>query len=126
LNYGSNEATCSSFVSQPIRQFSRRPEPESLRAEQWLHEAETREILTEGSDAGRRFGRSRMIRDFVIQVLLKFSPKFRNFAWRFEPYGCSIRDDDRVKVPAESIAPFRRFLQAAIMRHLQEFRTEVR
>ena len=125
LVYGSNEAICSSFVGQRIRKFSRSVQPETLGGEEWLHEAETRDVIAQGPNSGRRFGRSRVVRAFVIQVLSKFSTKFRNFVWRFEPYDCSIRPSERRASMRDLLKDTPRHLSNAIMRHLQEMQTPV-
>jgi predicted ATPase len=125
LVYGSNEATCSNFVAQRIRSYSREPIARDASDEVWLHEAEAREA-TPAQDGAKRFGRSQSIRTFVIHVLRRFSPKFRSFTWVFEPYGCSIRPKEKhVTVPYEEFG-WRLELTRAIMRHLQERRTPLR
>jgi energy-coupling factor transporter ATP-binding protein EcfA2 len=118
--YGSNEATCSSFVGQRIRQVGRTAETEMLRGEEWLFDAEKREQDGFEHSSRQRFGRSRVIRSFILNILSTFSEKFTNFAWRFLPYQCVIRAENGPRLVGKysEQAPSR--LSASIMRHIQK------
>lgn len=126
LVYGSNEATCSDFVSRPIRKYSQDGSLPNASDEAWLHDAAEKESTETPNGAAKRFGRSRSIRKFLIDILQAFSPKFKSFTWAFEPYRCSIRArDPDAKLPYDGFQ-WRMDLSRAIMRHLQERRSPFR
>jgi hypothetical protein len=118
LFYGSNEATCSSFVTQQIRRTARQSEVDYESDEAWLYQFDVQEPAAQLGTV--MFGRSQTVREFVAQVLSKFSPNFRSFNWSFEPYGCSIRLSDEVPLEEESPTRWRAILSNSIMRYFQE------
>ncbi len=123
--YGSNEATCSSFVSRRIKTVSRSSgDGKIARDEDWLHEQSIRSTPETGP--GQNFGRSEDVARFVRRILSGFSPLFRDFRWNFEPYDCSIRGGEGVPGIPGSPDRRRRLLADAILRHLQERRSPLR
>jgi energy-coupling factor transporter ATP-binding protein EcfA2 len=120
LLYGSNEATCKSFVSQRIRRYSAEAiDTTTASDEEWLYE---REATPRPGEAVDRFGHSQAIRDFVLRILKEFSDKFTDFRWRFAPYACSIRSKEGSDFDRDLIRHAERTLATAIMRSLQERR----
>ena len=123
--YGSNEATCSSFVSRRIKAASRSLEGGKIaRDEEWLREQSFRSIPETGP--GQKFGRSQDVAMFVRRILSGFSPLFREFRWSFEPYDCSIRGGEGEPGKQGLLDRSRRLLADAILRHLQEQRSPLR
>jgi predicted ATPase len=123
LMYGSNESTCTSFVAHgKHRQSTRRRGLERFREEEWLYEEMERRPKAEGGTT--RFGNSKEIRHFVSDVLSVFSPKFLRFSWVFEPYRCTIRQQQPGPVALEP--RYKRLLTDAILRYLEERKRPLR
>lgn len=120
LWYGSNEATCSSFVSRRIKRISRRTTRPSEPIESWLHAEEVPRMQFQTAEDG--FGRSQEIRSFVLRILSMFSPNFTDFAWSFEPYDCSIHLGGGIP----EVGRARQDLRTAIMRFLRENKNPLR
>lgn len=120
LSYASNEATCSSFISRPIQTVSENREISAKRREERqiyedLEREERHERLGEPT-----FGDSRPLREFMRRMLRQFSPRFKDFAWSFEPYSCAIRDPKRRTSELGEFKALRSNLRFAILRHFQE------
>lgn len=116
LWYSSVEATCGSFISRRIRKQKGATEQREREEEDWLYQQSVQSNPVGASEPS--FGRSEVIRDFVLQVLERFSPRFRDFRWSFEPYDCSVRIP---KGKAETLSPkiqnASKMLKSAVMRH---------
>ena len=122
--YGSNEATCSSFVGRRVKAYFPSAKPGIAREEEWLYEQGGRPQSDSGP--GQKFGRSEDVARFVRRILSKFSPQFTEFRWSFEPYDCAIYAGERAverQGPSESE---RRSLARLVMRHLQEGKNPLR
>lgn len=116
--YGSNEATCSSFVSRRVTRYSSDAHTDTVAGERWLFDQSSHP-----SSQGRErphFGRSVDVKEFVFQILSKFARGFGDFQWSFEPYSCSIRAPSISEKEGDVPLSLRRKLEMAIMRHLQE------
>jgi len=91
LSYASNEATCSSLKVKDVNRVRGTRDYDSRRDEEFLFYGDERAFPKWRPDStGRQFGNSSMVREFVGRVLSTFSPDFRDFYWRFEPYDCSL------------------------------------
>lgn len=91
LSYASNEATCSSLKVKAVKRVRGTRDYDSRRDEEFLFYGDKRAFSKWRPDSsGRQFGNSSMVREFVGRVLSTFSPDFRDFYWRFEPYDCSL------------------------------------
>ncbi|RYZ86007.1 MAG: ATP-binding protein [Proteobacteria bacterium] len=96
------------------------------RSEEYLYRAEREyERMRELSEE-IHFGNSYPVRDFVGRVLSTFTPNFRDFYWRFEPYDCSLimpqekESDPIMDRELEDLA------RSAAMRYFQEDWREMR
>lgn len=123
--YGSNEATCGSFVSRRTKTTSRSSEGgKTASDEEWLREQTFQSNPEIGR--GQNFGRSETVAGFVRRILSGFSPQFRDFRWSFEPYDCSIRGGERETGKQGPLDRTRRLLEDAILRNLQEQKNPLR
>lgn len=120
LWYRSNEATCSSFVTRRTSQPRINRQAIGDDTEQWLYDQ--RERPGNFADGEPTFGSSRDVREFVVSVLERFSPRFRDFSWSFEPFACSVQwvEEPRGKLDRPSSRD--KLLEAAVMRYLRESR----
>lgn len=118
LIYASNEATCGSMKTRRLPRFGEVEKKEMRRSEEFLYERE-REWTQRATDVTeRRFGSSRSVRAFVGKMLSTFSPAFRDFYWRFEPYDCSLLALNTEAPPFFS--RLRNQVRTFVMRYLQE------
>jgi len=118
LLYGSNEATCASFVGHRTKRYTATNKHDMRLIEESVFDIEMgvdRYIAPK-----LRFGRSRAIRSFVLKMLSSFSSDFTDFVWSFEPYDCSIHPSLKNAIRPENFALLRRTLANAIMRYFQE------
>lgn len=115
LWYGSNEATCKSFVGRRVGRLSSTSDAGSADMEKWLYDQ--RGAQSSGRSTRPNFGHSGEINRFLVGVLSKFSSGFEEFVWSFEPYKCKLVR--RQKDVSESISTSRN-LENAIMRHFLE------
>lgn len=121
LKYSSNEATCSSMRGRKVKRFRGVEDPDTTRYESFLfYGNQPRSSQEEANQSGRRFGDSRLVREFLGKVLSTFSPDFQDFYWRFEPYDCSL-----LLPPGESKENLidektEKAVRSAALRHFQE------
>jgi energy-coupling factor transporter ATP-binding protein EcfA2 len=118
LWYGSNEATCSSFVSRKMRRVETDLQIKMMEEERWLHRMHTRHYRDRRSKSN--FGRSEDIEMFVGRVLSNFSGRFREFGWIFEPYDCSILQPKEADSNKKLSPRTKRAYENAVLRHLRE------
>ena len=90
LIYSSNEATCSAMRVKRVKQIRGPEDMELRRGEEYLYRAEREFERRREASGDLHFGDSYPVRDFVGKVLSTFTPNFRDFYWRFEPYDCSL------------------------------------
>jgi predicted ATPase len=118
LVYASNESVCGALKGRPLRRFRDVEEDESRRGEEFLYEREMESLRRGPVAEGHRFGNSHSVREFAGKVLSTFSPAFRHFYWRFEPYDCSLRPPEGQL--HTSFAKLRDQVRSFVMRYLQE------
>jgi predicted ATPase len=121
LHYASNEATCSAMKVKQAKRIRDSKKDDFRHDEEFLHEMEEMEFARRqpGPDE-RRFGNSQSVRDFVGKVISNFSPDFRSFYWRFEPYDCSLLPPPEPKTKAPLDVKLKRQVQSIAMRFFQE------
>ncbi len=118
LSYASNEATCGSFLGRRARRFEGHELSGRESGERWLFQQQERPKSEESPQP--HFGHSQDIREFVLEILSKFSPRFRDFQWSFEPFDCTVLPDKDHPEGNLDHPRLRRLLQSAIMRYLAE------
>ncbi|MEO5914085.1 MAG: AAA family ATPase [Luteolibacter sp.] len=120
LIYASNEATCSAMRVKRVKKIRGSEDMELRRGEEYLYRAERESEQRREASSDIHFGNSYSVRDFVGKILSTFTPNFRDFYWRFEPYDCSlVMPQDKQSDPIMD-AELEELARSAAMRYFQE------
>lgn len=127
LIYASNEAVCSSMNGRKAKPLPGGQPAEIRREQEFLYFGSERRTRDDSpATFGKRFGNSQQVQKFVGKILSSFSPDFKDFRWRFEPYSCSLVSNGSVESESQIDPKLRKQIEAAAMRFFQEYRIKSR
>jgi len=121
LSYASNEATCQSMRGKRTALIRGGEYDDIRRNEEFLFYGAQRAFPYEQrEDDAQRFGNSQPVQGFVGKVLTTFSPEFKEFYWRFEPYNCQLIPPENLSKEQRLDEKAQKKARAAAMRLFQE------
>lgn len=100
IYYSSTEAVGSEIQSRtPVHDRGAPRLSSVLNTEEFLYRAEMEmtQVNREASNSDKRFGNSNSVRQFVRNVLKRFSAEISDFHWRFIPIDCSLVIPEEMK-----------------------------